>query len=118
MTDTREEILAALRKQEAVLSGLLRAVRHSIQMLSVEHATVRPAHPHDNVDLLIDQVLARLGEQFTSAEIFETAKRVKPGLARGVLKTMVDRLLRHGLIHKIEDGRGRRPARYQKHVVN
>lgn len=119
MTDTQAEILAALRKQEAVLQTLLQSVRHAIQIFQPDQTgKSRQSHTRDTVDLLLDQVLARLGERFTSVEIFEAAKRVKPGFTRPALNSVMERLLRYGLIYKIEDGRGRRPARYHKQVVN
>jgi predicted transcriptional regulator len=119
MMDTHAEILAALQKQEAVLQCLLQSVRQAIQSFQPDHpAKLRHTHTRDSVDLLMDQVLARLGEQFTSVEIFEAAKRVKPGFTRPALNSVMERLLRYGLIYKIEDGRGRRPARYHKQIVN
>jgi len=67
---------------------------------------------------LMNQVLAELGVQFTSKDIFERAKKLKPGMKRDFLKRAVIRLELSGAIRKIETGRGRRPARYQKRFFN
>lgn len=117
MTDTRAEILATLRKHEVVLQGLLQSVRYAIIRLQNEPPKQSPQQ-NDGVSLLLDQVLAELGEQFTSVDIFETTRKLKPGFRRSALNEVVERLVNHGLILKVEDGRGRRPARYRKQVFN
>jgi len=63
-------------------------------------------------------VLAELGVQFTSKEIFEQGKKLKPGMKRDFLKRAIIRLELSGAIRKIEAGRGKRPARYQKRFFN
>lgn len=122
MTEIRADILAALRTQEAALLAVLETVRQAIQ-------TVLSSHPRETMDdlktettdaerRLMNQVLAELGVQFTSADIFERAKKLKPGLKRDFLKRAVIRLELSGAIRKIETGRGRRPARYQKRFLS
>jgi hypothetical protein len=122
MTEIRADILAALRTQEAALLAVLETVRQAIQ-------TVLAKQPREAIDglktettdmecRLMNQVLAELGVQFTSADIFERAKKLKPGMKRDFLKRAVIRLELSGAIRKIETGRGRRPARYQKRFFN
>ncbi len=90
-------------------------------------ATVLAKHPNEAIDALettdaerrlMNQVLAELGVQFTSKDIFERAKKLKPGMKRDFLKRAIIRLELSGAIRKIETGRGRRPARYQKRFFN
>jgi hypothetical protein len=122
MTEIRADILAALRTQEAALLAVLETVRQAIQ-------TVLSSHPREAIAglktettdaerRLMNQVLAELGVQFTSKDIFERAKKLKPGMKRDFLKRAVIRLELSGAIRKIETGRGRRPARYQKRFFN
>jgi hypothetical protein len=122
MTEIRADILAALRTQEAALLAVLETVRQAIQ-------TVLSSHPPEAIQglktettdaerRLMNQVLAELGVQFTSKDIFERAKKLKPGMKRDFLKRAVIRLELSGAIRKIETGRGRRPARYQKRFFN
>jgi len=122
MTEIRADILAALRTQEAALLAVLETVRQAIQ-------TVLSSHPREAIGelktettdaerRLMNQVLADLGVQFTSKDIFERAKKLKPGMKRDFLKRAVIRLELSGAIRKIETGRGRRPARYQKRFFN
>jgi uncharacterized membrane-anchored protein len=122
MTEIRADILAALRTQEAALLAVLETVRQAIQ-------TVLAAQPREAIEglktettdaerRLMNQVLADLGVQFTSKDIFERAKKLKPGMKRDFLKRAVIRLELSGAIRKIETGRGRRPARYQKRFFN
>ena len=122
MTEIRADILAALRTQEAALLAVLETVRQAIQ-------TVLSSHPREAIDglktettdaerRLMNQVLSELGVQFTSKDIFERAKKLKPGMKRDFLKRAVIRLELSGAIRKIETGRGRRPARYQKRFFN
>ena len=117
MTDSRDEILAALQQQEATLLALLEAVRRAIHKIqSGEFKSLPPTIGEES--RLMSQVLTALGYQFTSAEIYETAKRIKPGFKRGSLKRAISWLQSAGVILKIEDGRGRRPARYEKRSYN
>ena len=122
MTEIQTNILAALRTQEAALLAVLETVRQAIQ-------TVLAKQPREAIDglktettdmecRLMNQVLAELGVQFTSKDIFERAKKLKPGMKRDFLKRAVIRLELSGAIRKIETGRGRRPARYQKRFFN
>ena len=122
MTEIQTNILAALRTQEAALLAVLETVRQAIQ-------TVLAKQPCEAIDglktgttdaerRLMNQVLAELGVQFTSKDIFERAKKLKPGMKRDFLKRALTRLELSGAIRKIETGRGRRPARYQKRFFN
>lgn len=117
MTDSRDDILTVLRKQEAALLALLEAVRQAIHKVQPGTASLPPLQPGEE-GLLMNQVLAGLGTQFTSAEIFETAKRIKPGFKRTSLERAIGWLQKSGVILKIEEGRGRRPARYEKRTYN
>lgn len=117
MTGSRHEILELLRKQEAALLALLETVRHAIKISQFEPTPAQPL-PNAEEGQLMNRVLAGLGQQFTSAEIFETAKRIKPGFRRDSLKRAVDWLQEAGIILKIEEGRGRRPARFEKRPYN
>jgi len=58
------------------------------------------------------------GTKTSSPVDYETAKRIKPGFKRGSLKRAISWLQSAGVILKIEDGRGRRPARYEKRSYN
>ena len=117
MTDNSDEILAVLRKQEAALLGLLQTVRQAINTIQPGAARFTPRTTGEE-GRLMNQVLAGLGQQFTSAEIFETAKQIRPGFKRTSLKRAIGSLQSAGVILKIEEGRGRRPARYEKRPYN
>ena len=117
MTDSRDEILAVLRKQEAALLALLETTRQAIKIIQFEPTPTQPL-PNAEEGRLMNRVLAGLGQQFTSAEIFETAKKIRPGFKRDTLKRAVDWLQKSGVILKIEEGRGRRPARFEKRPYN
>ena len=117
MTNGRDEILAVLQQQEATLLALLEAIRQSIHKIqSGEFKSPPPTIGEES--RLMSHVLKALGHQFTSAEIYETAKRIKPGFKRDSLKRAIDWLQSAGVILKIEDGRGRRPARFEKQPYN
>ena len=122
MTEIRADILAALRTQEAALLAVLETVRQAIQTVlatqSPEAIQGLKTETTDAERRLMNQVLADLGVQFTSKDIFERAKKLKPGMKRDFLKRAVIRLELSGAIRKIETGRGRRPARYQKRFFN
>jgi hypothetical protein len=122
MTEIRGEILAALRTQEAALLAVLETVRQAIQTVlatqSPEKIDGLKTETTDAERRMMNQVLAELGVQFTSKDIFERAKKLKPGMKRDFLKRAVIRLELSGAIRKIETGRGRRPARYQKRFFN
>ena len=122
MTEIQTDILAVLRTQEAALLAVLETVRQAIQtMLTTQTDEALDGMKTETTDVerrLMNQVLAELGVQFTSADIFERAKKLKPGMKRDFLKRAVIRLELSGAIRKIEAGRGRRPARYQKRFFN
>ena len=122
MTEIRADILAALRTQEAALLAVLETVRQAIQTVlaaqSPEAIAGLKTETTDAERRFMNQVLAELGVQFTSKDIFERAKKLKPGMKRDFLKRAVIRLELSGAIRKIETGRGRRPARYQKRFFN
>ena len=122
MTEIRADILAALRTQEAALLAVLETVRQAIQTVLAtqppESFEKLKTETTDAERRLMNQVLAELGVQFTSKDIFERAKKLKPGMKRDFLKRAVIRLELSGAIRKIETGRGRRPARYQKRFFN
>jgi hypothetical protein len=122
MAEIRGDILAALRTQEAALLAVLETVRQAIQTVlatrSPEEIDDLKTETTDAERRLMNQVLAELGVQFTSKDIFERAKKLKPGMKRDFLKRAVIRLELSGAIRKIETGRGRRPARYQKRFFN
>jgi uncharacterized membrane-anchored protein len=122
MTEIRADILAALRTQEAALLAVLETVRQAIQTVlaaqSPEAIQGLKTETTDAERRLMNQVLSELGVQFTSKDIFERAKKLKPGMKRDFLKRAVIRLELSGAIRKIETGRGRRPARYQKRFFN
>lgn len=122
MADIQEDILSALRTQEAALLAVLETVRQAIQ-------TVLASRPPDSFEELktetiaterrfMNDVLTELGVQFTSKEIFEQAKKLKPGTKRDFLKRAIIRLELSGAIRKIQAGRGKRPARFQKRFFN
>jgi hypothetical protein len=113
--------LIALQRQKAELLATVETVRLTIQAI----ISVLPPEPWsakqfqespDEADRFMNQVLAELGVQFTTVDIFEQAKKLKPGLERAELKRAVNRLQWTGMIQKIEAGRGRHPARYQKRI--
>ena len=122
MADIQTDMLAALRMQEAALLGVLETVRQAIQtILSTQTTEALDGMNTESTDVerrFMNQVLADLGVQFTSADIFERAKKLKPGTKRDFLKRAIIRLELSGAIRKIEAGRGRRPARYQKRFFN
>ncbi len=120
MTEIKTDILATLRTQEAALLAVLETVRQAIQTVLAKHPSDAMAglETTDTERRLMNQVLAELGVQFTSKDIFERAKKLKPGMKRDFLKRALIRLELSGAIRKIETGRGRRPARYQKRFFN
>ena len=122
MTEIKTDILATLRTQEAALLAVLETVRQAIQTVlaaqSPEAIAGLKTETTDAERRLMNQVLSELGVQFTSKDIFERAKKLKPGMKRDFLKRAVIRLELSGAIRKIETGRGRRPARYQKRFFN
>jgi hypothetical protein len=119
--EIRTNDLETLRKQEAELLAQLEVVRLAIQAilstLPVEArggSKLKSDEPADATSTFMKQVLAELGGQFTSVDIFEKAKFMKPDFDRKLLEKAVNRLQRSGAIQKIEAGRGWRPARFQK----
>ena len=121
--EIRTNDLEELRKQEAELIAQLEVVRLAIQAilatLPVEArggSKLKSDEPADATSTFMKQVLAELGGQFTSVEIFEKAKFIKPDFDRKLLEKAVNRLQRTGAIQKIEAGRGWRPARFQKMI--
>ena len=111
--------LESLRKQESELIAQLEVVRLAIQaILSALPAEARGGvkfqEPADATNTFMKQVLAELGGQFSSVDIFQKAKFLKPDFDRKLLEKSVNRLQRTGAIRKIESGRGWRPARFQK----
>ena len=121
MVEIPTENLAELQQQEAELIATLATVRLAIQaivaMLPAEARGGTKQHPpesNDGVGRFMNQVLAELGVQFTSVDIFEKAKKMQPDFDRKLLEKAVNRLQRTGAIQKIEAGRGWRPARFQK----
>jgi TRAP-type C4-dicarboxylate transport system substrate-binding protein len=121
MADIQTDILAALRMQEAALLGVLETVRQAIQtVLSTQINEALDRMKTESTDVerrLMNQVLAELGVQFTSVDIFERTKKLKPGMKRDFLKRAIIGLELSGAIRKIEPGRGRHPARYQKRFL-
>ena len=117
MTDSRDEILGVLRRQEAALLAVLETVRQAINAIQPAASRFTPQTTGEE-GRLMNLVLAGLGQQFTSAEIFETAKKIRPGFKRTSLKRAIGWMQSAGVILKIEDGRGRRPARYEKRSYN
>ena len=120
MMEIRTDELAALQKQEAELVAKLEAVRQAIQavvsMLPVKSRSAMKRPESSEVGRFMDQVLAELSIQFTSVDIFETAKKMQPDFDRKVFGRAVNWLQRTGAIQKIEAGRGWRPARFQKRI--
>jgi len=120
MIEIRTDELAALQKQEAELIAKLDDVRLAIQAVvsllpaKSRRATKRPES--SEVSRFMDQVLAELGIQFTSVDIFEAAKKKQPDFDRKLFGRAVNWLQRTGAIQKIEAGRGWRPARFQKRI--
>ena len=121
MVEIPTENLAELQQQEAELIATLATVRLAIQaivaMLPAEArggTKQQPPESNDGVGRFMNQVLAELGVQFTSVDIFEKAKKMQPDFDRKLLEKAVNRLQRTGAIQKIEAGRGWRPARFQK----
>jgi hypothetical protein len=121
MEKTYLKKLAALQQQEAELSAELETVRKAIRELCFAQPVgagdmklERPPELDDSVSRFLNQVLDGLGVQFTSAELFETAKKMKPHCDRRSLLKAMHRLQRAGIIQKIEAGRGWHPARFEK----
>jgi hypothetical protein len=121
MVEIPTENLAELQQQEAELIATLATVRLAIQaIVAMLPAGARggtkqqPPESNDGVGRFMNQVLAELGVQFTSVDIFEKAKKMQPDFDRKLLEKAVNRLQRTGAIQKIEAGRGWRPARFQK----
>jgi hypothetical protein len=119
--EIRTNDLETLKKQEAELIANLEfvqlAIRAHIAMQPVEArggTKHTPPASSDDTSGFMNQVLAELGIQFTSVDIFEKAKKLQPNFDRKLLEKAVNRLQRTGAIHKIESGRGWRPARFQK----
>jgi hypothetical protein len=113
--------LAVLRQREAELLTTLTAVREAIQLIIYAQPTdagggpvEKPTEFDEGIARLMNQVLAALGVQFTSSEIFETAKRMKPGCDRMSLLKAMNRLQKNGVIKKIEAGSAWRSARFEK----
>ena len=118
--EIRTEELATLQKQEAELVAKLAAVRQEIRgivsMLPINSRSAKRNLASSEVGQFMNQVLAELGIQFTSVDIFETAKKMQPDFDRKVFGKAVNWLQRTGAIYKIESGRGWRPARFQKRI--
>ena len=115
MARIRKTSLAALQREEASLSAKLEAVRKKIrEKYFAEAAAEKPPEADDVTAPVMIQVLAALGVQFTSAEIYSTAKKMKPDCDRRSLLKAMNRLQRTGVIQKIEAGRGGHPARFEK----
>lgn len=120
MMEIRTEELATLQKQEAELIAKLTHVRREIEgivsMLPVKSRAAKRWLASSDVGRIMDQVLAQLEIQFTSVDIFETAKKMQPEFSRKEFGRAVNWLQRTGAIMKIEAGRGWRPARFQKRI--
>jgi hypothetical protein len=120
MMEIRTDELATLQKQEAELLAKLEAVRLKIQAivstLPFKSRSAKRWLASSEVGRFMDEVLAELGIQFTSVDIFETAKKMQPDFDRKVFGRAVNWLQRTGAIQKIEAGRGWRPARFQKRI--
>ena len=122
MTDLRKETLAALQKQEAALLAVLETVRQAIRAIQPGDAgywiKFQTTNKDDAEGQFVKKVLSEVGTHFTSLDIYERAKKLKPGFKRTVLKRTLNLLQSSGVIQKIEEGRGRRPARYEKRFYN
>jgi hypothetical protein len=81
-----------------------------IHILERNHMT----ESDDDTGSFMNQVLAELGAQFTSVDIFAKARQLNPDFNRVVLEKAVNKLQRTGAIQKIQRGRGLNPARFQK----
>lgn len=117
MARVRKDSLATLQRREAILFAKLAVVRKKIRETYVaESAAARAKLPEaDDVTApVMIQVLAALGGQFTAAEIFATAKKMKPDCDRRSLLKAMNRLQRAGMIQKITAGRNGHPARFEK----
>jgi hypothetical protein len=117
MARVRKTSLAALQREEASLFAKLEAVRKKIRekyFAEAAAAEEKPPEADDFTAPVMIQVLAALGVQFTAAEIFATAKKMKPDCDRHSLLKAMNRLQRTGIIQKIEAGRGGHPARFEK----
>ena len=113
--------LAALQEAESELMAELEAVRQGIQAaLKKLPAEVRESmqpeatEAEDDSSRFMQRVLAELGAQFSSADIFQKARQLQPDLNRLALEKAVGKLQRSGAIQKIQRGRGIHPARFQK----
>jgi Tfp pilus assembly major pilin PilA len=122
MMEIRTEELATLQKMEAELIAKLTQVRREIEgIVSMLPAKSRCRAAKrwlasSDVGRIMDQVLGQLEIQFTSVDIFETAKKMQPNFDRKEFGRAVNWLQRTGAIMKIEAGRGWRPARFQKRI--
>lgn len=118
MTESIVDNLNLLKAKEKELLDQLKAILHAIHILEVHipAAEKKPmtAESDDESGSFMKQVLAELGVQFTSVDIFTKAKELKPGLNRLALEKAVGQLQRTGAIQKIKRGRGLQPARFQK----
>jgi len=116
MTDISAEILAVLRTQETALLAMLETVRQAIEKIQPGGQPRQLQFPQatNEEGRFMNLVLAGLGMQFTTAEIFEQAKKLRPGFKRDSVKRALTRLQMAGVIKKIEDGRGRHPARFER----
>jgi hypothetical protein len=119
--EIRTDNLETLLKHEAELIANLEFVQLAIRAhIAMQPLEARGGTKHtppasdDDTSGFMDQVMSELGIQFSSVDIFEKAKMLKPNFDRKLLEKAVNRLQRTGKIHKIESGRGWRPARYQK----
>lgn len=118
--EIRTDELAALQKQEADLAAKLAAVREEIRgivsMLPINSRRAKRNLASNEVGQFMNQVLAELSIQFTSVDIFETAKKMQPNFDRKLFGRAVNWLQSTGAIQKIEAGSGWRPARFQKRI--
>jgi hypothetical protein len=118
MTDISAEILAVLRTQETALLAMLETVRQAIEKIQPggtgQPSQLQIPQSTNEEGRFMNLVLAGLGMQFTTAEIFEQAKKLKPGFKRDSVKRAITRLQMSGVIKKIEEGRGRHPARFER----
>jgi hypothetical protein len=120
MIEIRTDELAALQRQEAELVAKLDDVRLAIQAITptlpFKSRSAKRWLGSSDVGRFMNRVLAELDIQFTSVDIFETAKKMQPDFDRKVFGRAVNWLQRTGAIQKIESGRGWRPARFQKRI--
>ena len=118
--EIRTDDLTRLQKQEAELIIKLAAVRLEIQALvprlPINSRSAKRWLASSEVGRFMNLVLAELEIQFTSVDIFETAKKMQPDFDRKVFGKAINWLQRTGAIYKVESGRGWRPARFQKRI--